>query len=254
MNRSLIVLCLMLWFPMQLLGETLNIVGDDDFPPYSFKNQNQEITGIDVDLLNEMASRMNITVNIDLVPWKRLLLMTKNGDVSGSFSLFKTPERESYSLFTHPLHYSTYKLFTNKINPVKYDSLKDLYGKRIGKSAGFVISSEFDEASARGDISVVEIYNFDATIKRLLKGGIDAFAGNELVIKYKLQNTSNDVINVSNIIALPQALTTSRGGFFVLSKAYPLGDKLTWQARITETLAEMERDGTYDRVIQKYIH
>ncbi|WP_293751420.1 transporter substrate-binding domain-containing protein [uncultured Paraglaciecola sp.] len=228
-------------------------MGDDDFPPYSFTDQNQQIKGIDIDLLHEMASRLEVKLEIELVPWKRLLLMTKKGDVTGSFSLFKTPDREAFALYTHPVHYSTYKLFTTKDSTTKFDNLKDLYGKRIGIEAGFAISDEFDAAKARGDISVVEIFNFDDTFRRLLLGGIDAFAGNELVVKYKLQTSHNETNANLDIISLPKSIKKSRGGFFVLSKKSQLKDKLEWQKRISQTLSEMEEESIFEKIMQKYM-
>jgi len=253
MYRGLFASFILLWLPVTVYGVTFQLVGDDDFPPYSFTDQNEQIKGIDIDLLNEMASRLGIEIEIELVPWKRLLLMTEKGDVSGSFALFKTPEREVFSLYTHPLHYSTYKLFTTKDSATKFENLEDLYGKRIGIEAGFVISSEFDAAKVRGDIRVVEIFNFEDTFRRLLLGGIDAFAGNELVVKYKLQADDKSKKDNSPIISLPKSIKKSRGGFFVLSNKSPLKDKLKWQERISETLKIMEGEGFYEKVIQKYM-
>ena len=114
MKRGLIAVLLLL-FPLIVAAESFNVVSDDDFPPYSFIDSDKKVKGIDVDLLHEMAKRLGIEVNIKLVPWKRLLLMTEKGDIFGAFSLFKTPARELFSLFTHPVHYSTFVLFTSKI-------------------------------------------------------------------------------------------------------------------------------------------
>ncbi len=253
MYRGLIAGLFLSLFPILAAGTTFNIVGDDDFPPFSFIDQNQQASGIDIEILQELSKRMGIKINIELVPWKRLLQTTKNGTILGSFSLFKTPERESFSLFTHPLHYSTFKLFTAKNNIIKFENIHDLYGKRIGIEAGFVISNEFDEASRQGYINLVEIFNFDDAFRRLVKGGIDAFVGNDLVIKYKLKNEYNENKSISTIVSLPKPLKKSRGAFLVLSKKFPLEDKLKWQAKITETLKSMEKEGVSLNIIKKYM-
>ena len=254
MKKALIVGLILSCFPLVAVSITFNIVGDDDFPPFSFIDQDKQVRGVDVDLMYEMADRLGIKLNIELVPWKRLLSMTKNGDIAGSFSLFKTPEREAFAHFTYPVHYSTYKLFTVKSNPVRFENLKDLYGKRIGLSAGFVISDEFDAARVRGDINVVEIYHYDDAFRRLFKGGVDAFVANELVVNYKLKNEYSENKAFSDIVSLAKPLKQSRGGFFVLSKKFPMKDKLKWQARFTDTLMMMEQDGIAEKFIQKYKH
>jgi len=252
MIRELIAVFLLSWLPIVAFGTTFTILGDDDFPPFSFTDQNNQLKGIDVEMAQEMAKRLGIKAEITLVPWKRLLHLTKQGDVFGSFSLFRTPEREAFALYTYPIHYSTHKLFTRKGNDIKFDALKDLYGKRVGIEAGFAISNEFDAARAKGDIDVVEFFNFEDAFRRILRGGIDAFVGNELVIKYKIAGRYSKVKNISDITSLPKPVKESRSAFFVLSKKFPLENKAKWQATIIEIFKQMEEDGFTDRVIQKY--
>jgi len=256
MKRGLIAVLLLL-FPLIVAAESFNVVSDDDFPPYSFIDSDKKVKGIDVDLLHEMAKRLGIEVNIKLVPWKRLLLMTEKGDIFGAFSLFKTPARELFSLFTHPVHYSTFVLFTSKGSDIQFESIKDLYGKRIGLQAGFAISPEFDAARERGDIDVVEFYNHGQSFRRLLKGGLDAFVGNKLVVKYKLKEKMNakphSIESLSSIVSLPKPLKKSRGAFFVISKKFPIKEPLVWKAKITETLQAMEQEGVREQITQKYM-
>jgi len=241
-------------FPIFLVGQTFNIIGDDDYPPFTYYDKNSQVRGIDIDLFQEVADRLDIQINIELVPWKRLLNMTKKGNIVGSFALFKTPERESFSIFTHTVHYSTFKIFTTKQQAVNYSNIKDLYGKRIGIEAGFVISDEFDEASSRGDISLVQIFSFDDAFRRLLMNGIDAFVGNDLVVQHKLKYEYAQIKNISNVVTLPTPLKQARGAYFVLSKEFPLDDKLLWQIKFTEVLKAMEQDGTSKAIIQKHIN
>jgi len=75
------------------IGKPLLILADDDFPPYSYR-ENGKITGFDVDIIEEMAKRLNLSIKIKLYPFKRLIVMTKSGKCDGSFSLFRTKERE----------------------------------------------------------------------------------------------------------------------------------------------------------------
>ncbi|MFT7186704.1 MAG: ABC-type amino acid transport substrate-binding protein [Pseudohongiellaceae bacterium] len=138
-------------------------------------------------------------------------------------------------------------------NAFSYTNVKDLYGKRIDIEAGFVISDEFDKASARGDITLIQIFSIDDAFRRLLTSGFDAFVGNDLVVQHKLKYDYTKTKNITNIIALPKPLKQERGAYFVLSKKFALENKLLWQTKFTETLKAMEQDGSRHRIIQKYI-
>jgi len=252
MIRELIAVFLLSWLPAVAFGATFSVIGDDDFPPFSFIDQDNQLKGIDVEMTQEMARRLGINVDIILVPWKRLLLMTEKGDVFGSFGLFKTPEREAFALYTAPVHRSTYKLFTTKNTLTEFEDISDLYGKRLGIEAGFAISTEFDAAKIKGDIDVIEFFNFEDIFRRILGGGIDAFVGNELVIKHKIAGRYSKIKNISDITFLPKPVKESRSAYFVLSKKFPLKDKHIWQAKIIKILKQMEEDGFTDKIIQKY--
>lgn len=237
-----------------LSAQTFSVVGDDDFPPYSFMDDQQQIRGIDIEILGELGKRLGVEFDISLVPFKRLLLMTEQGAAFGSFSLFKTPEREAFGLFTYPVHYSTYRLFTTTDNDIRYDALEDLFGKRIGIAAGFAISDEFDAATERGDITKVEVFNHEDGFKRLLGGGIDGFVGNDVVVQYQLNNEYKDTIDSSKLRMLTKPMKASRGAYFVISKGHQVDKPELWQQRISETLKALEEEGFTAKVVEKYMY
>lgn len=253
MNRVLLTFIIFLLVSFGTQGKTFHIVGDDDFPPFSFVDENKKIVGIDIDILRELASRLEIDFDIELVPWKRLLLMTKTGAVFGSFSLFKTDKRAEYSFFTHPLHYSTYKLFTLSDNTFEFESIKDLYGKRVSIAAGFSVSDELEVAHDLGYLTLLETYSFDDSFRRLLRGGVDAFIGNELVVEYQLKRALPHNPELVRIDSLSKPIQSSRGAYFVLSKKHPEEELEYWQSKVSQTLKEIQEEGLYDSIVKRYI-
>lgn len=249
MFKGLLFSLLLAFVPCITFAEALPVVGDDDFPPFSFVDENNEVTGIDIDIINELANRLGLEFSISLVPWKRLLRMTKQGDVFGSFSLFRTPEREAYGLYTYPVHYSTYRIFTRSDGIQKFEILSDLFGKNLGIEAGFNISEEFDSAAARGNIKLVELYSSDGFLGRLKRGGIDGYVGHDLVTRFKFKQDMEE----QNIVVLRKPVKEARGAFFVMSKAFKIEDKMKLRMDIERTLQGMENDGTTEKIIASYI-
>jgi polar amino acid transport system substrate-binding protein len=253
MSKTFFSLFLLLAMSFGAHAQSFKLVGDDDFPPFTFIDQGKQLTGIDIDILEELSARLDIEFDIELVPWKRLLLMTKTGTVFGSFSLFKTEERERFSLFTYPLHYSTFRLFAVSDNVFEFDTVKDLYGKRIGIAAGFSVSEELEAAQMRGELTVVEIFSFKDGFRRLLQGGIDAFIGNDLVVEHQIKQSLNHNPDLSQIVSLPKPIQDARGAYFVLSKKYPINDLAEWQRKITRELQTMDDEGLIDAIVKRYV-
>ncbi len=70
-----------------------------------FKNLDRwskNYSGIDVDIIKEIARRLNLKVTYNEGSWKRCLVMLENGSSDILSSVLKTPEREEYMYFVEP--------------------------------------------------------------------------------------------------------------------------------------------------------
>lgn len=219
-----------------------------DFPPYSYL-ENGKPTGIDVDIINEMAQRGRLKIKIKFVPWKRVMHYTKYGIVDGAFAAFKSPEREMIADYVQtPLHKSTYKLFVKKDKGIQYNSIQDLYGKRIGKNLGFHIGGEFEHAAKDGKIIILEAA-MERNFKRLIHDRIDGVVGNsnEVWMVIKKMNVSDE------IVALPKSVRKPRGAYLMIPKSSKTENKEKLVQKISNTLKSMEEDGTIDRINSIYL-
>ena len=228
----------------------LKFVTDDNFVPYAFV-ENGVIKGIDCDIVMEMGRRMGVAIQIELVPWKRLLMMTKNGACDGSFSLFKTREREGYGIFAFPvpLHQSTYSVFTRFGGEFPFRGIWDLYGKRLAKNRGFSISDDFDDAVKREKFQVEEVESVVSSIKMLMAGRIDGFVGNLHTTIYHLRKMGL----YDRIVRLLRPAAEDRNCYLVLSRKGPAPDKNLLLEKINNTLIRMKMDGTIRRITDKYL-
>jgi len=230
--------------------QELFFVTDTEFPPFGYVENNKQV-GIDIEMVNEIARRLNLKIKTQMVPWNRLLEMTKKGACDASFSLFKTEEREKFALFAtaEPIHYSTYRYYVRKGKEFKYEKISDLYGKTIGINSGFNISDEFDKACAEGKITKQEVENTETNIKKLLGGRFDALVDNDLVLPFVAKKMGV----LDKIVALPKPAKEKRGAFLVLSKASKnIKDKKALLKQINDTLTAMRKDGTIEKIINKY--
>ncbi len=88
-----------------------------------------EQTGLNFELLNRLSSRLHITFDYELLPWKRCLAKLKANEVDGAFSVSYTAERRQYGVFpgiTKPdakkrLHTARYFLIRKKGSGIDWD-------------------------------------------------------------------------------------------------------------------------------------
>ena len=155
--------------------QSLHFIGDWDDKPECYIDDDGNVVGSDVDIIRELGKRLKIKIDIELVPWVRVLSMIESGKADGGFPLFMTTAREDFALYTKvPIHVSVMTVYTKSESEFEYKDFKNLYKKRIGINRGYSISKEFDLAAKAGEIEIVEVETIDQLTKMLINDRLDA--------------------------------------------------------------------------------
>ena len=225
---------------------TLNFVGDEDNEPESYINDKGEFTGSAVDIVREMAKRLNLKVNIQLTPWVRVLSMTESGQADGGFPLFLTQERQQYAVYTDvPVHISVMTAYTKQGREFDYQEMSDLFQKRVGINRGYSISKEFDDAAKEGKIELIEVETVEQLVKMLLDERIDAIAATPSSIQFYLKATKTVLSEIAELRARPAYLT--------LSKSANIKNLDQLLLDINQTLLSMKKDGSIDEIRNRHL-
>jgi polar amino acid transport system substrate-binding protein len=125
----------------------LNIGLSTSYPPFYFFDENNQPTGICIDIVNQVAQSMNISVQYDSFPWKRMLKYGKEGKVDAVMPLFKTDEREQFLTFPETgLVNEVNNFFTSNSNTIKYSGkLTDVINLKIGVIDKYSYGKDFDK-------------------------------------------------------------------------------------------------------------
>jgi ABC-type amino acid transport substrate-binding protein len=226
--------------------QRLHLIGDEDNKPECYIDENGNAVGSDVEILRELGRRLNITIEIELAPWVRVLSMTQSGQADGGFPLFITPERKEFALYTDvPVHVSVMTLYARLGQEFEYNDFSDLYNKTIGINRGYSISEDFDLAAKIGKIKLEEVETIEQLVKMLINKRIDAIAATPSSVRTYLKEKSIEISAIGHV--------RSRAAYLTLSKAAKIKDKENLLERINQTLLEMEQEGFIKEVTNKYL-
>jgi len=105
LKRLLFLLCCMALFCPVRPGsaEPLDIFYFE-YPPYYHQLENQEASGIIVDLARRIFAAAQVEPAFSFVPAKRILHELQSDRPAASLGWFKTPEREQYAFFSLPIY------------------------------------------------------------------------------------------------------------------------------------------------------
>jgi len=163
--------------PTFLCAETLTIkYAIFPAPPYMIESGEHQISGIDVDIVKEIALRMNLKIVFISGSWARCLELMKYGDADLLSSAFKKPDREVFmAYFNSPyLDHLTIAFYSKKGKGYKINTYEDLYGfGTIGVLRG---ASYFDRFDSDGKLNKYKISKQEQLLPMLLNDRLDIIA------------------------------------------------------------------------------
>lgn len=212
-----------------------------EFEPFEFKDNNQ-IVGIDVDIANKIAGKMNAKLSINDVAFDSLVMELKSGKcdfVAAGMSI--TDDKKENVDFSDPYFDATQSIIVKKGSSIK--SRTDLNGKSVGVQQGTTGDTYCTNEDGTSDVSVGSVERFDKgadAVTDLLNGKIDAvviddFPAQKFVAKHSEQlEKLNDAMTVEHY-----AIAVKKGDTVLLND-------------INMVLKEMKQSGELDQIVEKY--
>lgn len=175
------------------------------YPPFYFFDENKQPTGICVDIINQVAQAMNISVRYESYPWKRLLKHGKEGKVDAVMPLFKTDEREQFLAFPETgLIDEANRFFTSSSNSIKYSGkLTDVVNHKIGVIDNYSYGKNFDNTDFTNKTIVQDPKQLILLVQRKR---IELGLGNSKVISYfaKKMDAADEIHFLSPPVTISQ--------------------------------------------------
>jgi PAS domain S-box-containing protein len=211
-------------------------LANESLPPMNFMKHG-EPTGIVIGLAEALAKRMHRPVEIRLMHWAEAQQLVLDGRADALLQINPNPERLRIYDFSEPLLTSEFTIFTS-VDRLGIASMRDLRGLKVGvEKQGLPISLLQEDPQIIVEIIPDLIQGF----KLLATGTVDAVVADRWVGSYVLaENSIRGVKLIEDPISRSDsAIAVKKGNENLLRD-------------INSALAEMRRDGTYDRVIKSW--
>lgn len=218
------------------------IVGlDDAFPPYGYRDENNNLVGFDIDLATEVAKRMGVEIEFQPIVWDNKIMEINNKNIDCIWNGFTiSEEMKQKVLFTSPY------VDNKQIIVVKTGSgiatKADLAGKIVGVQAGSSAIEAIDADAATKETfkELVQIKDNVMALTELKNGTVDAVV-------------LDQAVGMTYVSSEPETYTVLEEGFG--EEKYGIGVRLGEQAladEIDKILDEMRADGTFKQIADKW--
>jgi polar amino acid transport system substrate-binding protein len=148
-------------------------------PPYMIgaDQETAQVSGIDVDIMQAIAGRLNLKVEYIKCTWARCLELMKSGQADVLSSAYKKPDREVYmdyldAPYLDQLPIAFYYLKGKGYTVANYEDIYQFHSVGVLHAASYF--PRFDDDPA---VQKIEVPSQDQLFPMLLAGRVDAIAG-----------------------------------------------------------------------------
>lgn len=217
----------------------LRVANPQTSPPYSFRDENDELMGFDVDFANEIGERLGLEIEFIQGTFDTFIpgLDTNRWDVVIAGQAI-TPERQEQVDFSYPYRVSSVTIFLNCDDDVAAVSdLPDLAGRSIAVLAG---SSDVERAESVPDAELKTYENATLAMTDLDLGRVDSYIGSRYVGTFVAEESGLNVCATDAELTLEQnAMSFSKG-------------QEAFKAEMDRLVEEMLDDGTISELSTKW--
>lgn len=224
---------------LNLVSEgTLTVCSDVPYEPFEYE-ENGEYTGFDIDLMREIATGLDLELQVQDVGFDGLqsgaVLAAGQCDV-GASAMTITPEREENLTFSEPYYDSLQSLLVPADGDIA--TLDDLAGQSLGVQQG-TTGEQYARDNAPEDTEVVS-FPSDAELYPALQAGNVAAILQDLPVN--LNHTQEGDFTIAE-----EYQTDEQYGF-----AFPKEGSEALVEAVNTQLAELRESGRYDEIYNTY--
>lgn len=236
--KSLLMGALVLSLSVSAMAKDKIFVGTNaEFPPFEYLDKG-EVTGFDIELVNEIGKVMDADVKVVDMSFDGLLpaLQMKKVDLVIA-GMTATEERKKTVSFTQP-YYTASQVIIVKEGNNSIKSFDDLKGKKVAVMLGFT-----------GDTIVSEIEGVNVERFNAAYAGIMALQADKVEAVVLDSEPAKNYVKQNPGLVLAEADAEQEEYAIALRK----NDKVLLE-KVEKALAEVKANGTYDALIKKYFN
>lgn len=215
---------------------------DDTFAPMGFRDENGELTGVDVELASAVSDKLGIEIEFQPIDWSTKEMELNNNNIDIIWNGYTiTDERKEQVLFTDA--YLDNRQIVVTMADSDINSLADLAGKTVAaQSESSAVNAIESMPEIRDTFAeLVTLETNDQCLRDLESGRSQAVVADEVLIRYYISQKNQEDYRI-----LDEDFGDEEYGIGVRK-----GDEALANA-INEAFAELKADGTLKEIGEKW--
>jgi polar amino acid transport system substrate-binding protein len=223
--------------------ETIKIATNAEWPPLEFVDDNGDVVGYEVELVQHFADVTDYNWEIVNVAWDGIFAGMANGAYDGlATGVSVTEERKQSMDFCTPFLYMIQSIIVPSDSTISPENIDDLVGLKVGVLIGAVGDLILQDSGL--DITIKSYDNIAYSIEDMLNGNLDAVVVDSLIAgEYVVSNKAYQGKLVESGFAQEEGEP--------IAMCFPKGDTEHVEL-VNQALLDLEANGTMAELKAKY--
>lgn len=222
----------------KIMEEGVITVGTEGtYAPFTFRNEEDVLTGFDVEVIKEVAKRLGVEVEFEETQWDSMFagLNAERFDLIANQVGITEERLENYE-FSDPYTYSSAVVVVPADNS-DITSFADIKGKKSAQS----LTSNFGAIAEENGAEIEGVEGLAQSIELLKQGRVDVTVNDKLAVLDYIKQQGDDSIKIAaqQDDVSETAFTFNKGNGKLIDA-------------INEQLAEMREDGTLSKIAEEW--
>jgi polar amino acid transport system substrate-binding protein len=213
------------------------------YPPFITPPKHPLGEGMDVELAREALGRCGFDMRLELVPWRRVLMLLENGHADFTTTIARTDDRDRYLAWSPAYRRgANYLMYTKSDSPLQVASIADLQGLRLGLVEGFRYP---EPLLAQPGVQRIAGRNIANLVAMMLADRTDAMVVTAIAGAWELRESGLS----GKVRRQPYEYVSDSANYMGFSRSRLNGNTL---ADVSAALAKMAKDGTQAEIERRY--
>lgn len=224
-------------------------LGFDAWEPYQYMGIAGKVTGLDIQLMETIASDMKCTLVMQQGPWSELITQLREGQIDMLLGASKTPSRQEFAHFSDSYRQEKFSLYVLAMNDfAEFNTLANfvMAGHKVGVVSDYFYGEEFLSLSSlpASKDKFVEASMSELNLARLIDQDIQGFLEDSFVASSMLRRKGLD----QQIKAQGVHLGDKEVSVMFSKKTVSEAQVQAFNAG----LKQIRQDGRYDKILAEY--
>lgn len=217
----------------------------EHFPPYSYE-KDQQITGLNTELVRRSCQIANIQCEFRLLPWLRAYEAAQNDPRAGLYSTSRDPLREDSFQWVGPLAHASASMYWLTSRPdAPPRNLEQAKRYIVAVARGDIYEFYLQSQGFEVDVNLLRFNSKSDAVLPFLHGKVDLLIASELILPVWLAAYQQQLSAVQPVIDL------SALGHNYLALHPELSPELV--ERLQQALDELKATGEYQQLMDQFL-